>query len=352
MVDLTLERYRDLMKRGAVLVDEADDGEDIRALFNLEHSVQDGRLGRGGNQLVVSQRLQFVEIDHAGTVRDAGPAPYLDCRPIRPEERAAVADRLAADWLTGSLEAAVMAHAVMHMVPGHVEEVRARRLPEIAKIEAEVQARLRREIVHWDNRADDLRAQERAGRPAGRLNAGQAEARAQDLADRLGRRLAELSRERDISALPPVIRGGSLVVPVGLLRALGTPEVPIAAELAEASAELRAAIERAAMEAVIAAERALGFEPIDVSAQNLGYDIEKSWRNIGIALHRGQRSGGRRRDSECHAKRDSLRPQQAGRLHPRARVRFERLRCRTALYPPALPARAGYRRGERDVSDR
>jgi hypothetical protein len=33
-----------------------------------------------------------------------------------------------------------MAHAVMQLVPGHVEELRARRLPEIAKVETEVQA--------------------------------------------------------------------------------------------------------------------------------------------------------------------------------------------------------------------
>jgi hypothetical protein len=48
-VGLTLERYRDLMKRGAVLIDEADDSEDIRALFYLEHAVQNGRIGRSGN---------------------------------------------------------------------------------------------------------------------------------------------------------------------------------------------------------------------------------------------------------------------------------------------------------------
>jgi hypothetical protein len=273
-LDLVLERHRDLMKRGAVLVDDADDGEDIRALFYLEHAVQDGRIGRGGHQLVVSQRLQFVEIDGSGAVRDGGAAPYLDYRPIRPEERATAADRLAAGWLTQNLESRVMAHAVTRLVPGHVEEVRARRLPEIAKVEAEVQARLKREIIYWDNRAEDLRAQERAGRPAGRLNAGQAAARAQDLADRLERRLAELARERDITALPPVVLGGALVVPAGLLRQLGAPAVAGPAGFAETSAEARAAVEHAAMNAVIAAERALGFEPLDVSQQNRGYDIE------------------------------------------------------------------------------
>jgi hypothetical protein len=215
-------------------------------------------------------------------VRDGGPAPYLDYRPIRPEERAAVADRLSAEWLTRNLEATAMAHAVMHMVPGHVEEVRARRLPEIAKIEIEVQARLKREIIYWDNRAEDLRAQERAGKPARRLNASQAAGRAQDLADRLERRLAELNRERDISALPPAIHGGSLVVLAGLLRGLSAANAPSPSGFAEASPESRAAIERAATEVVMAAERALGFEPFDVSAQNLDYDIESRGAKSGL----------------------------------------------------------------------
>jgi hypothetical protein len=131
--------------------------------------------------------------------------------------------------------------------------VRARRLPEIAKVETEVQARLKREIIYWDNRAEDLHAQERAGKPAGRLNVGQATARAQDLADRLERRLAELNRERDISALPPVVHGGSLVVPAGLLRRLTISEAQTPAGFVVASAETRATIERAAHLALIRA---------------------------------------------------------------------------------------------------
>ena len=75
-----LERHRALLKRGAVLVDETDDGAAPRALFYLEHAVQDGRVGRNGRQQAVSQRLQFVEIDASGRTRDAGPAPYLDYR--------------------------------------------------------------------------------------------------------------------------------------------------------------------------------------------------------------------------------------------------------------------------------
>ena len=101
-----------------------------------------------------------------------------------------------------------------------MEEVKNRRLAEIDKVEREVTARLKKEIVYWDHRAEDLKAQERAGKAGGRLNAGQAEGRANELADRLERRLAELQREREISALPPSVRGGALVVPGGLLTKL------------------------------------------------------------------------------------------------------------------------------------
>lgn len=265
-IDLVLERYRELMKRGAVLVDDADPGRDLRALFYLEHAVQDGRTGRGGGQQVISRRLQFVEIRADGRAVDAGPAPYLDYRPITGDERLRVEGALEAAWLTDGVEGRVMAHAISAIVPGHVEEVRRRRLVEIDKVEREVTARLKKEINYWDHRAQDLKAQERAGRQT-RLSSANAEARANDLADRLQRRLAELGRERDVSALPPVIRGGAIVVPCGLLG----EEVPARPD---GCAEDTVAVELAAMAAVMEAERRLGFAPRDVSAEHCGYDIE------------------------------------------------------------------------------
>jgi hypothetical protein len=49
-----------------VLVDPTDPGEEVRALFYLEHAIQDARLDRNGRRRVVSRRLQFVEIDRHG----------------------------------------------------------------------------------------------------------------------------------------------------------------------------------------------------------------------------------------------------------------------------------------------
>lgn len=267
-VDLILERYRDLMKRGAVLVDDADDGTQIRALFYLEHAVQDGRTGRNGQQLIVSQRLQFVEVWQDGRASDAGPAPYLDYRPLKEEERTHIAKHLESPWLADGIENRVMAHAIQHVIPRQVEEVRQRRLPEIDKVEHEVTVRLKKEINYWDHRAEDLKAQERAGKKT-RLSSANAEARANDLSDRLQRRLADLSKERDISALPPAIRGGAIVVPRGLL-----PQEPDARAAIRQLAEETSAVEQLAMHAVLDAEQRLGFAPRDVSADRCGYDIE------------------------------------------------------------------------------
>lgn len=267
-IDLILERYRDLMKRGAVLIDDGDDGEDLRALFYLEHAVQDGRTGRTGQQQVVSQRLQFVEVFEDGRTVDAGPAPYLDYRPVTDDERERLSEALEAPWLAGGIEQRVMDHAIQHIIPAHVEEVRARREREIEKVEQQVRERLQKEINYWDHRAQQLKDQERAGKKT-RLSAANAEARANDMADRLQRRLAELGRERDITARPPIVRGGAIIVPVGMLQRLSR-KTQKPSGFSESSQE----VELLAMDAVMEAERSLGFEPRDVSAGKYGYDIE------------------------------------------------------------------------------
>lgn len=87
---------------------------------------------------------------------------------------------------------------------------------------------------------------------------------------RLEKRLAELDREAQISALPPVVLGGIVVVPAGLLaRMRGIPDAPHPAtpvETQESAARARAI--------VMEIERRLGYEPVDRETERLGYDIE------------------------------------------------------------------------------
>ena len=103
------------------------------------------------------------------------------------------------------------------MVPEHIAEVRSRRLTWIDKTRAAVKDRLTKEITYWDHRAEQLKFQEQAGKAGARLNSQEARRRADELQARLQRRLAELDREAQISALPPVVLGG-----IGATYALGS----------------------------------------------------------------------------------------------------------------------------------
>ena len=273
VVDLVLERFQRLLGQGAVLVDETDESMEPRLLVYLEHAIRDGRTGRTGEPRVISQRLQFIHLNEDGNAVDGGSAPYLDYRPITAEERSTVEEVIVAPWLSQRVEDRALAYAIASLVPDHLAEVKRRRLAEIDKVEREVRARLTREINYWDARAARLREEERAGKEQ-RINAVNAEATAQRMVERLHKRQSELDRERQITALPPVLKGAALVIPRGLLQSLiASAESGTAPGFAEDPAA-RAAVERLAMDAVMAYERALGNLPRDVSAEKKGWDIE------------------------------------------------------------------------------
>jgi superfamily II DNA or RNA helicase len=275
-IDLILERNRDLLKRGTLLVDPDDPGEAIRALFYLEHTIEDGRTDKAGNRRVVSRQLQFVETDATGSTRNAGYAPYLDYRPATPEERTGLTATLESQaWLKGDLESVVVGHAIANLVPIHLDEVRKRREDLVKRTMAAVKDRLTKEITYWDHRANQLKDQELAGKTNAKINSGKARQRADELQARLQRRMVELELERQISPLPPVAIGGSIVVPIGLLRKLllSSPQAGYA-EADAVSAEARREMELLAMQMVLEAEKQLGNEPRDVSSEKCGYDIE------------------------------------------------------------------------------
>ena len=277
-LDLIIERHRDLLKRGAILIDDTDPGDRPRTLLYLEHAIQDARTDRAGNRRVVSKRLQFVEIDGNGDAVNAGPAPYLDYRPPTDEEAKALSTMPMPDWIRGDLESRAMEHAAIHMVPQHLDEVRRRKEELLDKTKAAVQDRLTKEINYWDHRAAQLKDQELAGKVNAKLNSGLARQRADELTARLQRRLTEIEQERKLAALPPIVLGGALVVPIGLVRALRGESADIPPEFAVETEHS----ERLAMQAVTEIERRLGFVPRDVSAQNLGYDIESAIPDTGL----------------------------------------------------------------------
>jgi SNF2 family DNA or RNA helicase len=271
LIDLTLERHQDLLRRGSVLVDEGDAGTESRVLFYLEHAIQDASLTRSGDRRIISKRMLYVEMDAAGNTRHLHYAPYLDYRPLKDDEpnlEAFIAKPEFA-WITRDLENKAQGYAVSQVVPEHLQEVRSSKMALIAKTEAAVKERLTKEITYWDHRAEQLKLQEQAGKMGARLNSNEARKRADALQARLEKRMAELKQEAQISPLPPVVIGGVLVIPAGLIaRMTGKPQPS-----QKPAVDTQAAGARA-REIVMEIERQLGFDPIDREAEKVGYDIE------------------------------------------------------------------------------
>ena len=337
----TLDTHRDLLRRGAILIDSNDDSTTPRLLVALDQQITDGRRDRQGRPLAIVRQLSFVDLDAEGRLRDAGPAPYLDYRPATAAEQAALKPILDEPWLQEDLEARIVRHAVTEILPAILDETRTRRHAEIDKIEHEVKCRLQGEMIRWDRRAEELRAQEKAGKST-RLSASNAAARADDLKSRLERRFTELAKERDIQAVPPVIQFGALIVPAGRLLALGL--TPDDNQMPEVDPVRRREIERLAMDAVMAAERALGFEPRDVGAQKVGYDVE-SRRPDGVTRCIEVKGVGPGRTSVCLTRNEIFHARNLGDRHRLAIVQVEGI-------TPAVPAYvSGYDFGELNAID-
>jgi len=277
-LDLTLDRHRDLLRRGTVLVDDRDPGTTPRVLFYLEHAIQDASILKNGDRRTISKQMLYVELDVTGQAHHLHYAPYLDYRPLRTDEPGVdvLWARTESAWITRDLEQKALVHAIAEVVPEHLTEVRTRRIAWIDKARAAVKDRLTKEIGYWDHRAESLKLQEQAGKTNARLNSQEARRRADDLQARLQKRMEQLDLEGQVSALPPVALGGFIVVPAGLVAQITGRPLPQTTQPVDT--QLSAARARAI---VVEVERQLGFEPTDREFEKLGYDIESRHVNTG-----------------------------------------------------------------------
>ncbi|MFX1681037.1 helicase-related protein, partial [Mitsuaria sp. CC2] len=265
VVDIAIEQHRAKLKQGAVLLAPNDEGVEPKLLLMLDHSVKEG----GESGAVVSRRLQFVTIDKAGVVENAGWAPHLDLTALDETQLKMVADQVQADWIKKDLEQAAMAHASEKLVPEHFEEVRFRRESQVDKNLAAIRERLVKEIDYWSDRHDKFKTDLAAGKDV-RLTLENVRRTIDELSARLETRTKELEAMRNVVSAIPVVVGGALIIPVGLLaQRNGEPQ----GLTWTADADARARVERVAMEAVRKAEEAMGHEVIDVSAEKCGWDL-------------------------------------------------------------------------------
>lgn len=288
VVDLTLERHRDQIRRGSVLIDDADHGTVPRVMVMLEHEIADARPSAAAPHTVVSRRFEFVEIPATGEPSVSSHARYLDYRPASDAEKDATAHLVAQQRTDGrTVEILGMDYAVNVSAPEHLAAVRARTDARVQRTREAVYRRLTNEINHWDNRVAQLQLEADAGRVP-KMNVDTAQRRADEYASRLEMRLAALERERSVSALPPRVVGGAFVVPASLLAEL-TASTATSAKPSTGDVLTKRETERLAIEAMLVAERVAGWDPVDMNEErpnHPGFDIRSSLADRTVTRYR------------------------------------------------------------------
>ena len=262
VTDLVLEQSANLLRQGTILVDPTNDGAEPWLLFLLTHEV------KSADGTVLSKRMQFITVTSDGSASSAGWAPHLDLEPLAAADRPRLADTLKASWIKADLEQKAVALAAASLVPDHFSEVASRRIDHVDRTLKAVHERLTKEIDFLSDREIKLKEDRAAGKDV-RLNLDNVTRTLKDLQYRLEGRKKELLAMKQVQNGTPVILGGALVVPAGLLRQL-RGEGPA---LTTADAAARTKIEQLAMQAVVAAEKARGHHVIDVSRDKCGWDV-------------------------------------------------------------------------------
>lgn len=167
------------------------------------------------------------------------------------------------------MDTPALEHAVKTLVPEHFEEIKSRRERMVDLTLQAVHERLTKEINYWSYRYEQLLLEFQAGRQPG-IQPENARRRAEELTGRLQARTRELEAQRHVVSSTPVIVGGALIIPQGLLNQRKGIEVPQWA----VDPIARARVEKMAMQAVIVAEKQLGFDPRDVSQMKYGWDVQ------------------------------------------------------------------------------
>jgi superfamily II DNA or RNA helicase len=264
--DMILEQHANLLRQGAILADPADEGTEPWLLFLLTHEV------KSGDGLVLSKRLQFVRVGAEGPAQFAGWAPHLDLEPLPGSEQTLLKDVLDAPWVATNQEARAVALAAATLVPEHYNEVATRRITHVEKTLTAVHERLTKEIDFWQDRWMKLKEDQETGKDV-RLNLENVRRTVADLEGRLESRKKDLQAMRHVVNGTPVVLGGALVVPIGLLCRLRGESHADYSSAFSADPVARARIEKLAMDAVRHAEEARGCRVVDVSAQKCGWDI-------------------------------------------------------------------------------
>jgi superfamily II DNA or RNA helicase len=241
--EYTWEEAQEHLRRGAVFYDLTRTAPARLEVYTA--SVADGR----GNTL--HRQLFVVEVEASGEMRLRQPTVFLDLIPAGTEARADSPVPLERERLESFL-------LEQGLVP-FLETVRRERQRELDTIARHVELSLLTLIDRQQRQVGELLQRQERGEDVS-LALREAERRLDELNDRLERRREELARERELTIADLTLIGSALVLP--------DPEREHLAPMVRDEE-----VEHIAMEKAMAYERARGWEPEDVSAQDRGFDL-------------------------------------------------------------------------------
>jgi superfamily II DNA or RNA helicase len=262
ITDKLLDDHANLLRQGAVFVDPTDSENEPWLLFLLTHEV------KSGDGQVLSKRLQFIKILPDGTTHFAGWAPHLDLEPLPQNELPLIEKVLKSPWITSEQEQRAIGKAATTLVPQHFREVATRRTEHVEKTLSAVHARLTQVINDLSDREIKLKEDLKAGKDV-QLPLRNISRQLDDLQSRLERRKKELHAMLQVHNGTPVVVGGALVLPQGLMQTMRGESSP----LSSPDTEAKRRIETLAMEAVRRFEEAKGHVVKDVSLDKCGWDL-------------------------------------------------------------------------------
>ncbi|MEI2713690.1 MAG: helicase-related protein [Nocardioides sp.] len=255
VLEVALSRWGDSLERGSVLISTKVTEPEV--LVGVIEEIADAT----GES--IAKRFSYAYVNEAGAVRDAGPAPCLDCV-AAPGGAAAAAgmrwlagvERLGQDWL------------VAHRLPEFLHDVSVGRGAEVSRLRTQVAARMNQEINRLAGEA--MAAQDRELRGLRVREGSESLTRKRlELEQRLDARLAELDKQGRLSTKPPRIVAAALVLPF----AAHSDEVAAVSPMHAVETQ---EVERRGVDAVLAAERALGREPEEMAHNNKGFDVRSA----------------------------------------------------------------------------
>lgn len=263
VIEAIVEDLGGTLKRGTVFVDRrTKQPAEPLLMFSVEQRI----VTTAVDAETVSHHFDYPLLEQDGTVTITSAPPYLDYDAPTAEETDGVAAVTEHQWARQNHEKTVRARVYRSGLQPRMVEIKARLEAETARTRAQVKDRLLAEINHWDREHNRLEALERDG-TVGRLRAETAFIRARRLDERLNYRLEQLDEATNLVAVPAVVHGAALVIPSSLLHEDGDDGARLFAKLTDE-------VERRAVEAVLAAERALGRDPREMPRNNPGYDLQ------------------------------------------------------------------------------